>query len=123
MLSCEIEHFNYGDVLIISTYTPETWGDSFYYGYLHGKQTERKLKITAVDLKFIDTSDTLILKEIQKEREYLFTSSNLKSLVDSNKRLKIKIVLTELLTGNTEIKEFILTRRKHTYPTSNLPHA
>jgi len=123
MLSCQVEDFNYGEVLIISAYTPDSWNENFYYGNLHGKKSDRKLKITAVDLKFMETSDTLILKEIQKEREYVFFSNNLKSIVDSNKKIMIKVFLTDIETGNKEIKEYILTRKKHTYPTSNLPHA
>lgn len=119
MVSCNLE----GNFLIVGTYTPESWGKDFYYGYLEGTKSERKLKITSVDVLLIETADTLILKEIRDEREFVFTSSNLNNPIDSNKQLKIRIHIKDIITNKIETKEFILKRRKHTYPTSNFPHA
>ncbi|MDD2983498.1 MAG: hypothetical protein PHQ74_08920 [Crocinitomicaceae bacterium] len=112
-----------GKYLIVGTYTPESWGTDFYYGYLKGKQSERKLKITSLELFFLETDDTLTLQEIRKERDYFYTSPNLQKIIDSNKKLKIRVHLKNLITEQNEIEEFILTRKKYTYSTGTFPHS
>ncbi len=118
MISCRKD----GNFLTVGTYTPNSWGKEFYYGYLTGKKTDRQLKITSLDLLFLETSDTLTLHEIQKERDYFYTSPNLENIIDTNKKLKITVYLTDIATGRNEKKEFILTRTKHTYHTGTAPH-
>lgn len=119
MISCRKD----GIYLIVGTYTPESWGADFYYQYLDGKPTERELKITALDLLFMDTADTVILHEIRNGRDFFYTSTNLEHVIDSNKRLKISVHIKDLISGQSEIKEFILIRRKRTYSTGTFPHA
>lgn len=119
MLSCQKD----GDFLIIGTYTPESWGDKFYYDWLKGNKTDRKLKISKVAILFLETNDTLTLKEIRKERDYFFTSPKLKIIIDKNKNLKLTVSILDLSSGRTEIKEYTLTRKKHTYQTGTFPHA
>lgn len=121
MISCKKDHFSYGDFLIIGTYTPETWGEGFYYDYLEGITSNKKIKILSVKLKFIQTQDTLTLHEIRKGRDYFFTSSDLNNLIDLNKQLLVKITIQEELSKTIE-KEYRLTRYKNTYSTGTLPH-
>jgi hypothetical protein len=118
ILSCRKD----GRFLTVGTYTPESWNENFYYGYLHGVKTQKHLKVTLLSLKMMDTNDTLTLHEIQKDREYFFTSNNLDKIVDNNERLKIKLEAKDLETGKREIKELILIRHKHTYSTGTFPH-
>ncbi len=118
IISCERD----GNQFVVGTYTPESWGESFYYGYLDGSKTDKKLKIKAVELLFVETGETLTLQEIRKEREYIYTSERLNQIINANKTLKLKVYITDEATGNMEAKTFLLTRKKHTYPTGTFPH-
>ncbi|WP_018343199.1 hypothetical protein [Cytophaga aurantiaca] len=112
-----------GNGLLIGTYTPYTWGEGFYYDWLKGNKSDKKIKIISVNVLFLDTNDTLTLKEVRKEREYFFTSSGLKTIINNNKRLKVIISFIDMSSGKNEMKEFVLTRKKHTYPTGTFPHS
>ncbi|KQS89839.1 hypothetical protein ASG21_12715 [Chryseobacterium sp. Leaf394] len=118
MIDCRID----GRFVTVGTYTPNSWGEDFYYGYLHGKKTDRRLKITSLNLLFIDTADTVTLHEIQKGRDYFYTSKKLDEIIESNKRLKITVYLKDLVTGKNEVREFILKRHKNTYHNGTFPH-
>jgi hypothetical protein len=122
MLKCQKDEFSYGDVLLVSTFTPESWSEGFYYGYLNGKKSELKLKIIKVELLFIETQDTLSLKEIQKDRVYVFTSKELKKIIKTNKHLRLTVHLSNTETNAVEEKEFTLTRKKNSYLTGTFPH-
>ena len=63
MIKCERDFFKIGEVIIINTYTPKSWGEDFYYKYLNGIQSDKQLTITDVKLKFMETKDTLSLSE------------------------------------------------------------
>jgi hypothetical protein len=119
IISCEKD----GNKLIVETYTPESWNDGFYYGYLEGIKSDKKIKVKSINLKFIETNDTLILDEIRKERAYVYSSPNLTTLLKNNKHLKITILFRESNSDTTLKKEFELTRFKHTYLTGTFPHS
>lgn len=119
ILSCKKD----GDQFIVGTYTPDSWGEQFYYDYLAGIKSYQKVKIINTKLKFIDTGDTLALKEIRKEREYIYYSTELDKIIDNNKQLQLKIYMK--LNDDTTIieKTFILLRHKQSYPTGTFPHS
>lgn len=77
----------------------------------------------AVEVLFLGTRDTLELLGIQNEKYYSFYSQNLKDVIDNNKKLRISIHVQDLRTAEEEKKEFVLTRKKRTYPTGTFPHA
>jgi len=122
MFDCTADHFSYGDVLIIGTYTPETWSDDFYYHYLEGLKSDRKIKIVGVHLHPTSTPDTLTLKEVRDERIYIYQSSNLRTLIDENKQLELTMRYRENDDTVTVDTTFLLKRHKHTYPTGTFPH-
>jgi hypothetical protein len=118
MISCKKD----GRFLIVGTYTPDSWGEQFYYDWLKGPKTERKLIITSVDLVFLETSDTLSLHKIEKQRDYFYTSPNLDKIIEGNKKIKVNIFITDLSAGKNETKEFVLTQRKESYSTGTWMH-
>ncbi len=123
ILSCNKDHFSYGDVLIVGTYTPETWGESFYYGYLKGIKSDQKVKIINTKIKFIETGDTLTLKEIRKDREYVYFAADLANIIDENKQLQLTVFLKQNNDANIIEKTFLLNRHKQTNSTGTLPHS
>lgn len=123
ILSCNKDHFSYGDVLIVGTYTPETWGESFYYGYLKGIKSDQKIKIINTKIKFVDTGDTLTLKEIRKDREFVYFATDLSNIIDENKQLQLTVFLKQNNDTNIIEKTFLLRRHKQTEPTGTLPHS
>lgn len=119
MLSCNKN----GESLVVGTYTPDSWGKEFYYGYLQGIKSSRNVKILGTKLKFLDTGDTLTLKEIRNNREYIFSSSDIGRIIDHNKRLLLTVILKNNNDTTTIEKSFLLLRYKHTYPTGAFPHS
>jgi hypothetical protein len=119
IISCEKEDNN----LIVGTYTPESWNNSFYYDYLKGVKSEKKIKVKDIKLKFLETNDTLILSEIRNNREYIYSSPSLTTILDNNKHLKITIFFKEGNSDTIKQKEFELTRFKHIYLTGTFPHS
>lgn len=111
-----------GNYLIVGAYTPSSWDSTFYYDFLSGTKTNRKFTVTAVSLQFDNTADTLTLKEVRNKKDYVFTSPNLDKIIAANKKLRLTICLTDIESGISETRKFMLNRRKHTYPTSTLPH-
>ncbi len=122
MLHCSKDHFSYGDVLIVGTYTPESWGDGFYYDYLDGKASDKHIKILSTQLLAVSTKDTLRIQEIRDERIYIYQSSDIKTLIKENKQLELTISYRENEDTTIIEKKFLLNRHKHTYPTGTFPH-
>ncbi len=118
-LSCQVD----GDVLVVGTYTPESWGPGFYYDYLKGKKSEKRIKIVNVKVSFIETADTLKLKEVRKEREYIFADPHLADLINNNKQLQLTIYFKESDSPIIVEKEFTLVRFKNTKSTGTVPHS
>jgi len=122
MLDVERYYFSIGQVLIIGTYTPNSWDEGFYYGYLEGLKSDSNVTITNVELEFPETKDTLHLHEIRDKRTYIFTSPQMEEILDRNKSLKVNITLYDSIAKMQKSKEYILSRHKHTYPTGTFPH-
>jgi hypothetical protein len=118
MISCENDR-NY---LVIGTYTPDTWGNDFYYGYLKGPKTDKKIFITSVAIRFPDSEDNLTLDTVREKKVYWFGSNNLKVIIDRNRKIIITVNSTDLLTGKKDSREFVMFRRKRKYPTGHFPH-
>jgi len=110
-------------MLVVGTYTPDSWGGGFYFNYLEGIKSDKKIKITNVKLRFVETMDTLTLKEIREEREYIFVRQNLLDIIDNNKHLKLTVYYLENNSTTIIEKEFTLVRYKKTYPTGTFPHS
>ncbi len=122
MISCKKDHFSYGDVLIVGTYTPDSLGDQFYYGFLGGIKSDQKVKIQNSKLKILNTNDTLSLKEIRKEGEYIYCSDNLKEILKKNKELQLTIFLKVNNDTTMTEKTFLLKKNKHTYLVGSYLH-
>ena len=118
IISCEKDD----NQLVVGTYTPESWNSDFYYDYLNGIKSNKKIKINGVDIKFIETADTLLLNEVRDKREYIYTSPNLTTIVNNNKHLKITVFFKEEGSDSSKQKEFELTKFKNTYSTGTFPH-
>lgn len=118
MIHCEKDKNH----LTIGTYTPDTWGKDFYYGYLKGPKTEKKIVITSVTIRFPDTGDNLTLDTVREKKMYCFTSDNLKKIIDRNKKIVVTVNSTDLLTGKNDSRDFVMFRRKRTFPTGTFPH-
>lgn len=111
-----------GPVLIIGTYTPKTWDEGFYYGYLNGIKSDSVVTITGVNIQFANSSDTLILREVRDERTYVYTSPDLEKILKENKTLKITVSLMDSASNTQRSVEYHLKRHKHSYPTGTFPH-
>lgn len=118
MIDCEKDR----NFLIIDTFTPDSWSNDFYYGYLRGPKTDKKIKITSVDIRFPETGDNLTLDTIREQKIYKFTSNKLNKIISRNKTIVVTVSSTDLGTGKTDIKDFVMSRRKRTYPTGTFPH-
>lgn len=118
MIDCEKD----GDLLIVSTFTPDSWGKDFYYGYLRGPKTDKKIKIISVDIRFPETGDNLTLDTIREQKIYCYTSEKLNKIINRNKTIIVSVGSTNLETGKTDMKDFVMSRRKRTYPTGTFPH-
>lgn len=119
MISCRKE----GNYFIVGTYTPDSWGSDFYYDYLEGIRSEKKIIVKTVDLLFVETSDTLQLVEVKKGREFYYSSEHLEHIIDTNSKLRLKVTFLNTVTGQYGFREFLLVRTKHTYPTGTFPHS
>jgi hypothetical protein len=118
-LSCKVD----GDVLVVGTYTPESWGPGFYYDYLKGKKSEKRIKIVNVKVRFIETADNLKLKDVRKEREYIFSEQHLADIINNNRQLQLTIYFKESDSPVIVEKEFTLVRFKNTESTGTMPHS
>lgn len=117
MFNCEMD----GSNLVVSTFTPESWGAEFYYDYLEGKKSNRKVRILNTKLKFINTNDTLILKEVREEHTFIYKSKDIHKIIDENEKLKLTI---NMMIDSIKVKKyFLLYRHKNTYSTGTFPHS
>jgi hypothetical protein len=123
ILSCKVDRGKLGDIVVVGTYTPESWGEKFYYDYLKAEKTDTRIKIMGVRLEFVATSDSLSLQEIRKDREYIFTTRNLLDKIDKNRHLRLIVYINENNSATTLKKEYLLLRDKHSYSTGTFPHS
>ncbi|GAB2531525.1 hypothetical protein [Rufibacter soli] len=121
ILSCKKETINGKDFLIVGAYTPVTYRP--YYTFLDGIKSDNAVAVQKVKIKFTDTGDTLELMKVSENYSYWFYSENLDDIIHRNKELKLSVQLEDLKTGRIERKEFLLTKKKRTYPTGTFPHA
>lgn len=121
IIDCNKEQFPTGDVLIVGTYTPETWGEGFYYDYLQGKKSKNLITILSANLSFPESKDSLTLSEIRKNGSYIFKSDSLTDIIERNKKIIVKIKYSDQSQKITT-KEYELTRHKYTYSTGGFPH-
>jgi len=119
IISCNVSD----NELRIGTYTPESWSPEFYYDYLKGIKTYKKIKIQNIKLKLEETTDTLKLKEVRNEREYIYSSPNLETIIDKNGRIQIIVSFKEENSDLIKRKQFNLTKFKSTYSTGTFPHS
>ncbi|MCE3283688.1 MAG: hypothetical protein K0Q66_2425 [Chitinophagaceae bacterium] len=123
MISCKKDRFGYGDVLIVGTYTPGSWGEQFYYDELQGKRSNQEVKVLNTHLRFPQTGDSLILKEIRKKREFIYHSSDLQEIIDRNNQLELTVFYRLNNDTTTLEKTFLMRRYKHSYSTGTFPHS
>lgn len=119
MFGCFVD----GGKLIIETYTPESWGEEFYYDFLEGKKTKHTITIIDAKIKFTKTSDKLNLKEIRQARSFIYTSKDFNKIIKENEQLRLTLYMKQDNDTTTIIKSFLLYKYEDAYTAGTLPHS
>lgn len=112
MLYCDAKSdSNNQTVLTFETFTPESWGDDFYYEALNGLPSDKHFRITQVTIIDAVSGDSLQLIGVDSRRTYYFKSH--KRLQDVTK-IEVKVSLLDVDNNATEIRKYLLFRNRKT---------
>ena len=87
---CNNNKTNTNPSIVVTVFTPETWGD-FYYDFLKGEKCEKNLTLKSISINFRNNTDTLILLRKDDKNNFYFTSPNLKNEIDKFDEIEIKL--------------------------------
>ena len=110
MFSCFVD----GEKFIVETYTPNSCGEEFYYNYLEGRKSKHKVTIIDTKIKFIDTGDTMTLKEIREKRTYIYIFKNFEEIIEDNEQLELTIFMKKDKDSTMIKKTFVLNKHEDT---------